>query len=298
MLLHLCISEFKRLATVPIAIAIALMFGLSQSPAGTLAHFHTPFGYLEVELYDKDKPITVGNFLHYVQSGAYSNEFCHRLVPGFVVQGGGFYATNVGTTNWQAIAITNYPPITNEFGVGKFYSNVFGTIAMAKTSDPNSATSQFFFNLADNSASLDNTNNSGGFTVFGHVIYGTNILTIMSNFVAWSGHVAPPRGTNLDLHQYYNPPFDDLPLLHPYVDATNFLFMDISLLQVSIQTAAGRGKQISWNSAAGLTNFVEFTTNLPPIWTTLIHTNGNGSRMTVVDAVASPRRFYRVRVSY
>src|SRR5205807_6793011 len=72
--------------------------------------------------------------------------------------------------------IPTFPPITNEFNVGPFYSNVYGTIAMAKTANPNSATSQFFFNLANNAASLDNTNNSGGFTVFGHVVAGTNSL--------------------------------------------------------------------------------------------------------------------------
>jgi hypothetical protein len=91
-------------------------------------------------------------------------------------------------------------------------------------------------------------------------------------------------------------PFDSLPLLHPGLASTNFVFLDITLLQVAIQTVAG-GRQISWNSTAGMTNIVEFTTNFPPVWSTLTFTNGNGGRQSVVDAAADPKRFYRVRVA-
>ncbi len=80
------------------------------------------------------------NFLQYVQSGRYVNKFSHRLVPGFVLQGGGFTLT----TNVIS-AIPTYPPITNEFGVGQKFGNVYGTIAMAKLGgDTNAATSQWF----------------------------------------------------------------------------------------------------------------------------------------------------------
>jgi cyclophilin family peptidyl-prolyl cis-trans isomerase len=277
--------------------ALLLAFTPLLACAGTLVQFRTVFGDIEVELYNQDKPVTVQNFLQYVQSGRYANEFSHRLVPGFVLQGGGFVATNRGTTNWSTIAISTYAPVTNEFSVGKFHTNIFVTIAMQKTSDPNSATSQFFFNLADNSASLDNTNNSGGFTVFGHVIFGTNVLNAFNNFKNWTyPWTTLPQPANLVLDQYYAAPFDTLPLLNPGVADTNFVFLDITLLQVAIQPAAG-GQQISWNSAAGMTNIVEFTTNLPPAWNPLISTNGTGSRMAVVDTAASPNRFYRVRVA-
>jgi cyclophilin family peptidyl-prolyl cis-trans isomerase len=279
-----------------VCILVALVCAHLQARAGTLAQFRTTFGDIEVELYDQDKPATVQNFIRYVQSGRYTNEFSHRLVPGFVLQGGGFAVTNRDTTNWASIAVATYPPVTNEFSAGKFYSNVFGTIAMAKTSDPNSATSQFFFNLADNSASLDNTNNSGGFTVFGHVISGTNVLGMFNTFQYWLPQFGiMPQPTNLVL-EYYAAPFDTWPLLYPGVTDTNFIFMDITLLQIAIQPVAG-GLEISWNSAAGMTNIVEFTTNLPPTWNTLASTNGTGSRMAVLDAVAAPRRFYRVRVA-
>ncbi len=78
--------------------------------------------------------------------------------------------------------------------------------------------------------------------------------------------------------------------------SSSFVFLDITLLQVAIQPVAG-GREISWNSATGLTNYVEFTTNFPPVWNTLATTNGTGARMSVVDVAADPKRFYRVRVA-
>src|SRR5690242_21957919 len=83
--------------------------------AGTLVQFRTTFGDIEVELYNQDKPATVQNFIRYIQSGRYENEFSHRLIPGFVLQAGGFTVTNRGTTNWSTAAISTYAPITNEF---------------------------------------------------------------------------------------------------------------------------------------------------------------------------------------
>jgi cyclophilin family peptidyl-prolyl cis-trans isomerase len=271
--------------------------------AGTLAQFRTTFGDLEVELYDQDKPATVQNFIHYVQSGLYTNEFSHRLLPGFVLQAGGFVVTNRGTTNWSAVAVPTYAPVTNEFNTGKFYSNVFGTIAMAKTSDPNSATSQFFFNLADNSASLDNPTNSGGFTVFGQVVAGTNVLGMFNKFQYWTyPWAALSQPTNLVLYDGYASPFDTLPLvaagLNLSITDSNLVFIDVSLLTVQIAATANGTCDVSWNSVAGMTNYVEFTTHFPPVWQPLFATNGNGSAMTTTDSTTNNTpRFYRVRVA-
>src|SRR6267378_3836748 len=117
---------------------LALLFVAITAPpsaqAGTLAQFRTVFGDIEVELYDQDKPVTVQNFIRYVQNGKYQDGFAHRIVPGFVIQGGGFTVTNRGTTNWLIEAVPAYPNITNEFGVGRQFSNLYGTIAMAKQS--------------------------------------------------------------------------------------------------------------------------------------------------------------------
>jgi cyclophilin family peptidyl-prolyl cis-trans isomerase len=272
--------------------ALLLVFAPLLARAGTLVQFRTVFGDIEVELYNQDKPVTVQNFLQYVQSGRYANEFSHRLVPGFVLQGGGFTLT----TNVIS-AIPTYPPITNEFGVGQKFSNVRGTIAMAKLGgDTNSATSQWFFNLVDNTF-LDAPDTNNFFVVFGHVVQGTNILNIFNQFKNWTGNPAP-ASTNLVLNGYYAAPLNTLPVLSSNFPpaASSFVFIDITLLQVAIQPVAN-GQQISWNSAAGMTNIVEFTTNLPPAWNTLVSTNGTGARMAVVDTAASPNRFYRVRVA-
>jgi cyclophilin family peptidyl-prolyl cis-trans isomerase len=123
------------------------------------------------------KPQTVRNFLLYVRNGAYGQVLLHRLVPGFVLQGGGFTnADPAASTNlfFNYGAIRNLGTVTNEFGVGPRLSNTVGTIAMAKVgNDPNSATSQWFFNLGNNT-NLDTQN--GGFTVFGRVLPTTNAM--------------------------------------------------------------------------------------------------------------------------
>ncbi len=277
------------------------LLALFSTRAGTLAQFRTAFGDVEVELYDQDKPATVQNFMRYVQSGRYQNEFAHRLVPSFVVQGGGFGVTNRGTTNAQIYAITTYPPITNEFGVGRRFSNVFGTIAMAKSGgDTNSATSQWFFNLTNNSF-LDAPDTNDFFVVFGHVVKGTNVLNILNTFQNYNGSQQSNLVANVDplLNYYFYPNFQTCPLLHPVFADTNLLFLDITLLQVAIKPVAGGGREISWNSATGMTNVVEFTTNLPPVWRTLLSTNGTGSTIKVTDSSTNnASRFYRVRVGF
>ncbi len=136
----------------------------------------TSLGTITMTLDGEQAPITVANFLRYVDEGRYftndatansvASLFVHRSAPGFVIQTGGFLGTvnPNGSGNVLAGQVATFPPIQNE----PFISNIRGTIAMAKLGgDPNSATSQWFVNLADNSANLDNQN--GGFTVFGRV---------------------------------------------------------------------------------------------------------------------------------
>jgi cyclophilin family peptidyl-prolyl cis-trans isomerase len=130
-------------------------------------------GTADIRLFDEIAPDTVDNFLTYVNEGAYDWSFFHRNAKygqngyhpegtPFVLQGGGF---TVGETG-EIIAIPTHDPVANEYGI----PNTRGTVAMAKLGDdPDSATSQFFFNLSDNSATLGPPNN-GGFSVFGHVL--------------------------------------------------------------------------------------------------------------------------------
>jgi cyclophilin family peptidyl-prolyl cis-trans isomerase len=130
-------------------------------------------GTINVELFDKQAPRTVANFLNYIKSGAYNNSIFHRLVTNFVLQGGGFTFNSAKAT---LDTIPTDPPVQNEPDVVN-RSNTIGTIAMAKLgSDPNSATDQFFFNLGDNSSNLNNQN--GGFTVFGKIVSADDQNTI------------------------------------------------------------------------------------------------------------------------
>lgn len=120
----------------------------------------TPLGTLEIELYSNVAPLTVANFLGYIDRGDYADSVVHRSAPGFVIQAGGFRFRD-GFFE----AIETQDPIANE----PCLSNVAGTLAMAKLGgQPDSATSQWFVNLVDNSANLDTQN--GGFTVFGRVL--------------------------------------------------------------------------------------------------------------------------------
>jgi cyclophilin family peptidyl-prolyl cis-trans isomerase len=162
----------QRLA-IGLLTAVLLSLAPTHRAQATLVALTTPLGEIRVELYE-DKPVTVANFLAYINAGRYGNSFAHRLVPGFVLQGGGFTLQGNSVT-----PVTTFAPIVNEYGVGQTRSNILGTIAMAKLGgDPNSATSQWFFNLGDNSANLDTQN--GGFTVFGDVVAGLDVLTLFN----------------------------------------------------------------------------------------------------------------------
>lgn len=123
--------------------------------------FETDLGKITIELYPEDAPKTVANFLAYVDNGFYEGTIFHRVIPGFVVQGGGL------TYDFQHKETAD--PVVNESSNG--LKNLEGTLSMARVSDPDSATSQFFINLADNKH-LDPDGGKPGYTVFGKVIEG------------------------------------------------------------------------------------------------------------------------------
>jgi len=156
LLLYACALSSAFSATLVTTIVTTM-----PANAEPLVRMQTVVGDFFIDLTPETAPATVANFLTYVNSGAYNNMFMHRSVPGFVIQGGGF-TWPVGATG--PISVPANPPVINEFNT----SNVRGTVAMAKLAgDPNSATSEWFVNLADNGANLDNQN--GGFTVFGTI---------------------------------------------------------------------------------------------------------------------------------
>ena len=128
----------------------------------------TSKGVIELELDAKNAPITVANFLEYVKSGHYDGTIFHRVIPGFVIQGGGLQSG-------MAEKATR-TPIENEADNG--LKNLTGAICMARTNEPHSATSQFFINLKDNSF-LDHTEKSAtgwGYAVFGRVTSGMDVV--------------------------------------------------------------------------------------------------------------------------
>jgi cyclophilin family peptidyl-prolyl cis-trans isomerase len=125
--------------------------------------------YFDVELYDTAAPITVENFLTYVNDGLYNNTIIHRDVKQnfSVVQGGGFTPVEAGGEVTELKAIKTYDPIQNEYSDA--YPNAVGTISMARSSNPDSATSQWFVNVSDNSDAFGSSN-TGGYAVFGKVL--------------------------------------------------------------------------------------------------------------------------------
>ncbi|HWB75370.1 MAG TPA: peptidylprolyl isomerase [Nannocystaceae bacterium] len=145
----------------------------STGPAGPVqVQFETTLGVFVVELDDVAAPITVANFLTYLDGGFYDGidgqgaTIFHRVIPEFVVQGGGLT---------EALETKNtLPPIVNESGNG--LTNLRGTIAMARTSEPDTATSQFFVNLIDN----DFLDDPPGYAVFGHVVTGMDVIDAMA----------------------------------------------------------------------------------------------------------------------
>lgn len=128
----------------------------------------TSLGNIKIELWPDKAPETVKNFLRYVDEGFFNGTIFHRVIPGFVIQGGGF------TPDMKPKK--THPPIKNEARAD--VKNLRGTIAMARTFQINSATSQFFINLADNKFldHRDNTSRGFGYAVFGRVIEGMNVV--------------------------------------------------------------------------------------------------------------------------
>jgi peptidyl-prolyl cis-trans isomerase B (cyclophilin B) len=135
--------------------------------ANPVVLMETSMGNIKIELYEDKAPITVKNFLQYVKDGHYDNTIFHRVIDGFMIQGGGF---EPGMKQKKT-----RDPIKNE--ASNMLSNLRGTIAMARTPEPDSATAQFFINVADN-VGLDRAKAADGvgYAVFGRVIEGMDIV--------------------------------------------------------------------------------------------------------------------------
>ena len=214
----------------------------------TTVRLETPLGNIDILLFEDDAPLTVANFLNYVNDGDYIDSFIHRSVPGFVIQGGGFtFIDDVVDT------VPTDPPVVNEFN----RSNLRGTIAMAKVAgDPDSANSQWFFNLADNSADLDTQN--GGFTVFGEVIGdGMQVVDAIAALQVWNA----------------GNPFTELPLIDfsgsGTIQRENLVMINAAnVLQEVTQIEFNPGLNGSWFNpdTSGQGFFLEVFPNIPLIF--------------------------------
>lgn len=158
-----------------IACALLIWFTLiggsvaAEKPAAhPMVRMTTNFGVIDVELDARHAPKTTANFLHYVDKGFYNGTIFHRVIPGFMIQGGGF---EPGLKQKKTDA-----PIMNEADNG--LKNVVGTIAMARTASPHSASAQFFINVADNDFlnHRDKTPRGWGYAVFGKVTKGMDVV--------------------------------------------------------------------------------------------------------------------------
>lgn len=128
---------------------------------------HTNFGIIGIEVDAENAPLSAKNFIDYVEAGHYDNTVFHRVIPGFMVQGGGF-APGMKQKPCQA-------PIKNEADNG--LKNEVYTVAMARTNDPHSATAQFFINVADNDfLDFDRCQDGWGYCVFGQVVDGLDVI--------------------------------------------------------------------------------------------------------------------------
>ncbi|PQJ39546.1 peptidyl-prolyl cis-trans isomerase [Vibrio campbellii] len=137
--------------------------------AGPKVAFETTLGNFTVELNEEKAPVTVANFLKYVEDGSYEGTIFHRVIPGFMAQGGGF--------NQDMQMVKTYAPIKNEGNNG--LNNDRATIAMARTNAPDSATRQFFVNLVDNDF-LNYGSRPPGYAVFGEVTEGFDVIQKMA----------------------------------------------------------------------------------------------------------------------
>lgn len=152
------------LPLIPALMSTALMAAPAAEPR---VEIETNLGKIVVQLTPSRAPITVKNFIRYVEEGHYTNTIFHRVIPGFMIQGGGFTADMVQKPTHDPIPLEARGGLKND----KY------TIAMARTMYPHSATSQFYINVNDNSfLNADQAQDGNGYTVFGRVVSGMNVV--------------------------------------------------------------------------------------------------------------------------
>ena len=237
-------SNISSIAPVKLCLVLTASFLLCvQSASATTVRVITTLGAFSIQLFDDVTPVTVANFLNYVNSGRFNQTVIHRSEQGFVIQGG--WLSYNDATN-QLDQITTDVAAQNEFSV----SNTRGTVAMAKVGgDPNSATSQWFVNLADNSAILDGQN--GGFTAFGRVI--GDGMTVVDNIAAQptftiAGQANFPLLNSASIDTMIVP--DNFIKVVMFVDGPNFFETASGLLYVALDAGTAGMAQMRFSITA------------------------------------------------
>ena len=168
-------------------------FNLSPDTTNTTITFNTSKGAIDVTLLDSAAPVSATNFLSYAQNSAYTNDLFHRMAnlsgsgASQILQGGQFTTNSTNSTVSSFTDVATYQPIANEFDASR--PNSIGSLAMARTSALDSATSQFYFNLTDNTSSLGQTGN--GYAVFGNVANSASLTNLQSFATSYT----PQAGT-------------------------------------------------------------------------------------------------------
>jgi cyclophilin family peptidyl-prolyl cis-trans isomerase len=241
--------EFLYSRTVQTCCILSLASPFSAH--ATTVQVQTTAGDFVINLFDFDPAVqaTAENFIAYVENGSYDNTFFHRLSRGFVLQGGGYVYNDPfpapQDTDLNLEEVVRNPGQANPTVPNQpKYSNVIGTVTMAKIGgDPDSATNQWFINLANNGSNLDIQN--GGFTVFGQVTSGMDVVASLANFNLLAEPMTPEPGveytyasplTELPLQNYNNDNFaaNDVP------DNTNLAIINaVVILDPTQDTASG-----------------------------------------------------------
>ena len=156
----------KKMLSVVALICLIAGIACAEGKKNPVVMMETSLGKVKIELFEKEAPISVKNFLEYTKSGFYSGTIFHRVMPGFMAQGGGFTPDRKQKPTKA--------PIKNEAANG--LKNDRGTIAMARTSAPDSATAQFFINVVNNSMLNRPSPDGAGYAVFGKVVEGMDVV--------------------------------------------------------------------------------------------------------------------------
>lgn len=265
-----------------------------QRPSGTIVDLEVRYvGTLRLELFDRDKPASVKNFLQYILSNGYTNNLIHRAVTNSIFQGGSLQIIDFGGGSKAVVPVGEKAAVTNELMRGSFFSNVRGTIALAHyPGQTNNATCHWFVNLADNTY-LDAPNTNNAYVVFGRVISGLENLDKLNpgptnttiKILNLGGYLtdAPVRPTATLATVIY----DDLLTVNYRIIA-----LDMNL---QLQFLSNNIYSINWQSLSNKPHTLSYTSALGLVWTNLVVTNGSGAVQTLRHTNSSPGGFYRLQ---